>query len=78
MSDRLGFLENQENQENQKESKKIAINNKFIQAKIDNISQEVDLNQTDIVYRSFLFLDKKIDLTPPKLCRQLAFYYKID
>jgi len=75
MSDRLSFLENQENQE---ESKKIATNNKFIQAKIDNISQEVDLNQTDIVYRSSLFLDKKIHLTPPKLCRQLAFYYKID
>lgn len=70
MSDKTIFLENQTNLDKNKEK----IKNTEISKNTDNILQEVNLDATEIIYRS-CFLNKKINLNPPMIQRQFAFSY---
>ena len=71
MSDKKRFLENQSNLDKNKEKIKTI----EISENTDNILQEVNLDITEIIYRS-CFLNKKINLNPPMIERQFAFYYE--
>ena len=75
----MSVLENQNNLDKLiKQSNKLFIDNKIHEKNEYNIYQEMDLDKTEFIYRSTLFNNKKIDLNPPKIHRQLAFSHEID
>tara|TARA_Y100000591_G_scaffold301788_1_gene296318 strand:- start:7 stop:249 length:243 start_codon:yes stop_codon:yes gene_type:complete len=75
----ISVLKNQNNLDKLiKQSNKLFIDNKIDEKYEYNIYQEVDLDKTEFIFRSTLFNNKKIDLNPPKVHRQLAFSNEID